>query len=44
MKDISILVLDDEKVFRNEIKEFLDGEGFTVLTAERPSEAFGILS
>lgn len=38
------MVLDDEKVFRKEIKEFLDGEGFTVLTAERPSEAFNILS
>lgn len=44
MKEISILVLDDEKVFGKEIKEFLDGEGFTVLTAERPSEAFNILS
>lgn len=44
MKEISILVLDDEKVFRKEIKEFLDGEGFSVLTAERPSEAFSILS
>lgn len=43
MKEISILVLDDEKVFRKEIKEFLYGEGFTVLTAERPSEAFNIL-
>ncbi|QKG79630.1 sigma-54-dependent transcriptional regulator [Tenuifilum thalassicum] len=43
MKDIRILVLDDEKVFRKEIKEFLDGEGFTALTAERPSEAFEIL-
>lgn len=44
MKEISILVLDDEKVFRNEIKEFLDGEGFTVKTAERPSEAFALLN
>ncbi|MEY1637939.1 sigma-54-dependent transcriptional regulator [Tenuifilum osseticum] len=44
MKEINILVLDDEKVFRKEIKEFLDGEGFSVLTAERPSEAFSILS
>lgn len=44
MKEISILVLDDEKVFRKEIKEFLNGEGFSVLTAERPSEAFSILS
>ncbi len=44
MKEIKILVLDDEKVFRQEIKEFLEGDGFTVLTAEKPSEAFQLFN
>jgi len=37
-------VLDDEKVFREEIKEFLENDGFNVLLAEKPSEAFIILA
>jgi len=43
MESMNILVLDDEKVFRDEIKEFLESDGFTVHSAERPSEAFKIL-
>ncbi len=44
MKEIKILVLDDEKVFRDEIREFLEGDKFTVHTAEKPSEAFNIVN
>ncbi|MDX9846489.1 MAG: sigma-54 dependent transcriptional regulator [Tenuifilaceae bacterium] len=43
MESLSILILDDEKVFRDEIREFLENESFTVLAAEKPSEAFKIL-
>ncbi len=43
MVSIKILILDDEKVFREEIREFLENDDFTVLVAERPSEAFNIL-
>ncbi|HOY71640.1 MAG TPA: sigma-54 dependent transcriptional regulator, partial [Tenuifilaceae bacterium] len=44
MKEIRILVLDDEKVFRDEIKEFLENDGFTVLLSDRPSAAFEMLT
>jgi DNA-binding NtrC family response regulator len=43
MESLSILILDDEKVFRDEISEFLENESFTVNAADRPSEAFKIL-
>lgn len=43
MKEIQILVLDDEKVFREEIREFLENEKFTVFLSERPSKAFSII-
>lgn len=43
MVSLKILILDDEKVFREEIREFLENDDFTVLVAERPSEAFNIL-
>ena len=43
MQSLSILILDDEKVFRDEIREFLENESFTVSAADRPSEAFRIL-
>lgn len=43
MESLSILILDDEKVFRDEIREFLENESFTVNAADRPSEAFKIL-
>ncbi len=43
MESLSILILDDERVFRDEIREFLENESFTVLAAEKPSEAFKIL-
>lgn len=44
MDTLKILVLDDEKVFREEIREFLENDGFTVLLAAKPSEAFGIFA
>ncbi|BDX39075.1 sigma-54-dependent Fis family transcriptional regulator [Tenuifilaceae bacterium CYCD] len=44
MDTLKILVLDDEKVFREEIREFLEGDGFTVLLSSKPSEAFSVLS
>ncbi len=40
----SILVLDDEKGFREEIGEFLKEEGYYVHTAGLPSEALRIIS
>jgi DNA-binding NtrC family response regulator len=44
MKEIRILVLDDEKVFRDEIKEFLENDSFTVMLTDRPSAAFELLA
>ncbi|MDX9770634.1 MAG: sigma-54 dependent transcriptional regulator [Tenuifilaceae bacterium] len=43
MESLSILILDDEKVFRDEIREFLENESFAVSAADKPSEAFLIL-
>lgn len=43
MESLSILIIDDEKVFRDEIREFLENESFAVSAADRPSEAFRIL-
>ncbi len=43
MNRLQILVLDDEKIFRDEISEFLKNEGFSVFTASKPSEAFAII-
>ena len=44
MERLKILVLDDEKVFREEIREFLENDGFSVLLSAKPSEAFTVLS
>ncbi|MCD4737326.1 MAG: sigma-54 dependent transcriptional regulator, partial [Bacteroidales bacterium] len=43
MKKLKILVLDDEKGYRDELNEFLSGRDFDVYTAELPSLAFDIL-
>lgn len=43
MERLSILILDDEKMFRDEIREFLENDSFTVFTAALPSQAFSIL-
>ncbi len=43
MSTLNILVLDDEKVFRDEIKEFLETDNFIVSLAAKPSAAFEIL-
>lgn len=43
MHQFNILVLDDERVFREEIKEFLETDGFIVYSSGKPSEAFEIL-
>lgn len=43
MVQLSILILDDEKIFRDEIREFLENDSFTVYSAALPSEAFPIL-
>ncbi|MDD2196960.1 MAG: sigma-54 dependent transcriptional regulator [Bacteroidales bacterium] len=43
MVQLSILILDDEKVFRDEIREFLENDSFIVHSAALPSEAFPIL-
>jgi len=44
MDTLQILVLDDERVFRDEIKEFLETDGFNVHLAGKPSAAFELLS
>ena len=43
METLNILVLDDERVFRDEIKEFLETDNFIVHLAAKPSAAFDIL-
>lgn len=43
MKDLKILVLDDEKRVRDEIEEFLSAKQYSVFKAAAPSEAFTIL-
>ncbi|MBN3035304.1 MAG: sigma-54-dependent Fis family transcriptional regulator [Bacteroidales bacterium] len=44
MEPISILVVDDEEGYCNEISEFFSGNGYSVLTAERPGVALNLLS
>lgn len=41
---MDILVLDDEKGFRDELKEFLEDNEHTIFSAGSPSEAFSILN
>jgi len=43
MKQLNILVLDDESRMRDEIEEFLSGQNYMVYKASNPSEAFKIL-
>jgi len=43
MKQLNILVLDDEPRMRDEIEEFLGGQNYMVYKAGSPSEAFKIL-
>ncbi|RLD56741.1 MAG: sigma-54-dependent Fis family transcriptional regulator [Bacteroidetes bacterium] len=40
---MNVLVLDDEKGFRDELSEFLNGNKHNTFSAARPSEAFQIL-
>jgi DNA-binding NtrC family response regulator len=44
MKNLTILILDDEERVREEIEEFLLEKSFTVLKAEAPSRAFKLLA
>ena len=43
MKQLSVLVLDDEERITQEVREFLENMGYRVDTAERPSAAFAAL-
>lgn len=43
MKELNILVLDDEQRVRDEIEEFLVGNNYSVYKAAAPSKAFSIL-
>ena len=43
MKELKILVLDDEQRVRDEIEEFLSAKSYTVFKAEAPSVAFKII-
>lgn len=44
MSDLKILVVDDEKGYRDEIKEYLLDSGFVVYTAGLPSEALVVMA
>lgn len=43
MKKLSVLVVDDEKGYRDEIAEYLNDSGFDVQTAEKPSIAIELV-
>ncbi len=43
MKELNILILDDEQRVRDEIEEFLVGNNYSVYKADAPSEAFSVL-
>ncbi len=43
MKELSVLVLDDESRMQDEIEEFLSGQQYTIYKAGAPSVAFSIL-
>jgi len=43
MKELSVLILDDEVRMRDEIEEFLSGQQYIIHTSEVPSQAFKIL-
>jgi len=43
MKQLSVLVLDDEPRMQDEIEEFLSGQQYMIYKAGAPSKAFGIL-
>ncbi|MCP4552680.1 MAG: sigma-54-dependent Fis family transcriptional regulator [Bacteroidetes bacterium] len=43
MKELNILILDDEQRVRDEIEEFLVGNNYSVYKAAAPSEAFSVL-
>ena len=43
MKNLSILIIDDEGSYRDEIGEFLKRKGFLIYKAGLPSEAFKVL-
>lgn len=42
-EQLGVLVVDDEKIIRDEISEFLKRERFDVYEAERPSEAYSLI-
>lgn len=44
MDRLNILVVDDEKGYRDEIGEYLGNCGFTVFTAETPAEALSVIN
>lgn len=43
MENLKILILDDEKLYREEIGEFLSDNKFLIRKASKPSEAFEVL-
>jgi len=43
MSDLRVLVVDDEKGYRDDIKEYLVDSGFMVFTAGLPSEALAVM-
>ncbi|WP_320019323.1 sigma-54 dependent transcriptional regulator [Labilibaculum manganireducens] len=43
ISNLRILILDDEKLVRDELEEFLNDPNFRIFKAESPSEAFNIM-
>jgi len=43
MEELKILILDDEKDYREGIEEYLSNQGFTVFKAAKPSDGLNIL-
>ncbi|MBN1532907.1 MAG: response regulator [Spirochaetes bacterium] len=43
MDDISVLVIDDEKILRKTLRHYLEDEGFSVVVASNGTEALALL-
>ncbi len=43
MKKMKVLIIDDEKIFRDEISDFLKTRDYTVLSADKPSVGLNFL-
>lgn len=44
LSDVTVLILDDEQMVRENLEAFLEDEGLEVLTASNGEEALGVIS